>query len=104
MIRIDLDSWEVPVRNIIGKGALLVSAGILALGLQACSRGEEGPGEKTGKAIDDAMRDAGEKMDEAAEKLSESMHQAGKEMGRAGERMGDAMKETGKKIEEEHRD
>jgi osmotically-inducible protein OsmY len=94
---------EVPMRNVIRRGALLLSVGVLGLCLQACSRGEEGPGEKTGKAIDDAMRDAGEKMDEAAERMSESMHKAGKEMGRATEQMGEAMKEGGKKIEEEHR-
>jgi osmotically-inducible protein OsmY len=88
--------------SIIRKTALLLSVGVLALGLQACRRGEEGAGEKAGKAVDDAMRDAGEKMDEAAEKMSESMHKAGKEMGRATEQMGEAMKDAGKKIEEEH--
>jgi len=76
----------------------LLSVGVLAIGLQGCSRQEEGPAEKAGKAADDAMRKAGEKMNDAAGQMHESMQKAGEEMGKATQEMGQAMKDAGKKM------
>ena len=87
--------------RIVRRMAILLSAGVLVFGLQSCSRHEEGPAEKAGKAVDDAMRDAGEKMDQAARQTHESMHKAGEEMGKATEQVGQAMKDAGKKMQKE---
>lgn len=87
------------------KVALLSSVGALAFALAACTRHqEEGPAEKAGKAVDDAIRDAGKQMNNAAEKVDESMHKAGEQIGKAAEKTGEAVKDAGKKMQDQEED
>ncbi len=65
----------------------------LTLSLGACAKKEEGPAEKAGKAVDEAMREGAHKMDEAS-------HKAGDAMRDAGDRMGQAMQDAGKKMQD----
>lgn len=69
--------------------SLLLCAGIFAASLGGCSRHEEGAAEKAGKAVDDAMRESAQKMNQAGQKVGEAMQQAG-------EKMGESMPDTSK--------
>ena len=47
---------------------------VAAVGLSACEK-EKGPAEKAGEAIDEAIGDAGDKLEEVGEKLKEESGQ-----------------------------
>lgn len=59
------------------KFGLLVLALILAGGLAACKK-EEGPAERAGKQLDDAMKKAGQEMEKAGEKVQDAVKDARK--------------------------
>lgn len=61
------------VRGIV---ALLV-AGVLVGGLAACEK-KAGPGERAGKALDQAVVDTGKKIEEAGEKIQDAAKDAKK--------------------------
>lgn len=64
--------------NIILKGiGTALAAGILLGALAACER-KEGPGERAGKAMDNAVQDAGRKIEDAGEKIQDAAKDAGK--------------------------
>ena len=44
--------------------------GVLVLGVGGCS---EGPGERAGKAVDEAVEDAGEAIEDATEKVEDAI-------------------------------
>ena len=76
------------------RGTRFLCAAVLALGLIACRRQEEGPGERAGKAIDDALRESSEKMNEAGKKVGQAAEKAGDEMGKAMEDAGKRLQQT----------
>ena len=57
-------------------GAVL-AASILFGGLAACEK-KEGPGERAGKAVDQAVQDTGKKIEEAGEKIQDTARDAKK--------------------------
>lgn len=54
-----------------------LAAGILFGGLTACAK-KEGPGERAGKALDNAVETTGRKVEEAGEKIQDAAKEAGK--------------------------
>lgn len=52
-------------------------AGALVAGLSACKK-EEGPAERAGKAVDNAVQTAGEKIEKAGEKVQDAAKEANK--------------------------
>ncbi len=73
----------------------LLCVAVLALSLIACRRQEEqGPGERAGKAIDEALRESSEKMNEAGKKVGDAMQKAGDETGKAMEDAGKRLQQT----------
>lgn len=54
---------------------MLVSA--LVLGVSACKK-EEGPAERAGKSLDNAVQKAGEKIEQAGEKIQDAAKEANK--------------------------
>ncbi|MGE3176322.1 MAG: hypothetical protein AB7O32_02530 [Vicinamibacterales bacterium] len=60
----------------IGINAVL-AAGILFAGLAACEK-KEGPGERAGKALDNAVETTGKKIEEAGEKIQDEAKDARK--------------------------
>ncbi len=66
------------MKNIILKGiGAVLAAGILLGGLAACEK-KEGPGERAGKAVDQAVQDSGKKIEEAGEKIQDTARDAKK--------------------------
>lgn len=66
------------MKNIILKGiGAVLAAGILLGGLAACEK-KEGPGERAGKAVDQAVQDTGKKIEEAGEKIQDTARDAKK--------------------------
>lgn len=59
----------------------------------ACKGGHEGPAERAGKQVDEAVDKAAEKVEEAKKKVSEQAAEAQK-------KLGEKMEETGKAIKE----
>jgi hypothetical protein len=59
----------------------------------ACKGGEEGPAERAGKQIDQAVQKAGQKVEQAKKKVDEEAAEAQK-------KLGEKMEETGKSIKE----
>ena len=54
------------------KNALIaLVAGVLVSGLAGCKK-EEGPAERAGKAMDNAVQKAGEKIEKAGEKIQDA--------------------------------
>lgn len=52
-------------------------AGVLITGLSACQK-EEGPAERAGKTMDNAVKQAGEQIEKAGEKIQEVARDAEK--------------------------
>jgi hypothetical protein len=76
------------------KTAALLRAALLFSALAACRREEyQGPAERAGKQIDDALRESGEKLNEAGKKVGDAL-------GKAGDEVGKAMEDAGKKLQE----
>lgn len=76
---------------------------VLALGLVAAGCGQEGPAEKTGKQIDQAVEETADKLRDTLPGLPPEgpMEKAGKSMDQAVENMGEKAEELGDKIKEE---
>ncbi|MGE0357523.1 MAG: hypothetical protein AB7P08_11485 [Burkholderiales bacterium] len=55
----------------------VLAAGILIAGLAACEK-KEGPGERAGKALDNAVETTGKKIEEAGEKIQDAAKDAKK--------------------------
>jgi len=78
---------------------------LFAVGVSGCEK-EEGPAEKMGKKVDEAVENVAERVDNQgpAEKAGEQIDAATKKvqqaMQKAGQTVGDAMQEAGQKIEE----
>lgn len=80
--------------SLLKKSLLLLSICFNIVIFGACKGGEEGPAERAGKQIDQAVEKAAEKVEEAKKKVSEQAAEAQK-------KLGEKMEETGKSIKEE---
>lgn len=54
-----------------------LAAGLLLAGLAGCQK-EEGPAERAGKAFDNAVQEAGKKIEKAGEKIQDAAKEAEK--------------------------
>jgi hypothetical protein len=78
---------------------------VLALVLVGCEK-EEGPAEKMGNKVDQAVENLAERVDsqgpaeKAGEQIDQTTNEARQALENAGEAMGDAMQKAGRKIEE----
>ena len=79
--------------SLFKKCVLLIFICLNVLVYVGCKGGEEGPAEKAGKQIDEAVEKAAEKVEEAKKKASEEAADAQK-------KLGEKMEETGKSIKE----
>jgi len=77
--------------NMFYKGFLALCLLSTVIGLNACK--QEGPAEKAGQKVDQAIEQAGKTIDQAAEK-------AGKKMDQAGETLSDKSKKAGDYIDD----
>lgn len=57
--------------------AIVLAMGILLAGLSGCKK-EEGPAERAGKSVDNAVQKAGEKVEKAGEKIQDAAKDAKK--------------------------
>lgn len=57
--------------------AIVLATGILMAGLSGCKK-EEGPAERAGKSLDNAVQKAGEKVEQAGEKIQDAAKDANK--------------------------
>jgi predicted small secreted protein len=57
--------------------AVVLTAGVLVAALSGCQR-QEGPAERAGKAMDNAVENAGQQMEKAGEKLQDAAKDARK--------------------------
>jgi len=64
--------------SILKKVLLVLCSGMLIVAFTACKK--EGPAERAGKKVDDAMEKAGEKIKGAADKAGEKIEDAGKKL------------------------
>jgi hypothetical protein len=64
--------------SILKKALLALCSGLLILAFTACKK--EGPAERAGKKMDDAVEKAGEKIKESADKAGEKIEKAGKKL------------------------
>lgn len=68
----------------IKKVLMTVLAGsLLAVGLAACQKKDEGPAERAGKQIDEAATTAARKIEEVTAKVGEKMQEAGQNIQKA---------------------
>lgn len=56
---------------------MTLAAGLLLAGLAGCQK-EEGPAERAGKAFDNAVQEAGKKIEQAGEKIQDAAKEAEK--------------------------
>lgn len=59
------------------RAVILLATGVLMAGLSACKK-EEGPAERAGKSVDNAVQKAGEKIEKAGEKIQDAAKEANK--------------------------
>ncbi len=62
------------IRDIVATG---LAMSILIVGLSACEK-KEGPGERAGKVLDNAVETTGKKIEEAGEKIQDAAKDAKK--------------------------
>jgi predicted small secreted protein len=55
----------------------VLAAGVLIAALPGCEK-KEGPGERAGKAVDQAVQDTGKKIEQAGEKIQDAAKDAKK--------------------------
>jgi sRNA-binding protein len=77
--------------SLLKKSMLLIFICFNIVIFGACRGGEEGPAERAGKQIDQAVEKAGQKVEEAKKKVSEEAAEAQK-------KLGEKMEEAGKSI------
>ncbi len=63
--------------NFKKSAAIILAMGILMAGLSGCKK-EEGPAERAGKSLDNAVQKAGEKVEQAGEKIQDAAKDAKK--------------------------
>ncbi len=63
--------------NFKKSAAIVLAMGILMAGLPGCKK-EEGPAERAGKSLDNAVQKAGEKVEQAGEKIQDAAKDAKK--------------------------
>ena len=63
--------------NFRKSAAIVLVMGILMAGLSGCKK-EEGPAERAGKAVDNAVQEAGTKIEQAGEKIQDAAKEANK--------------------------
>jgi predicted small secreted protein len=63
--------------NFKKSAAIVLVAGVLMAGLSGCKK-EEGPAERAGKAVDNAVQKAGEQVEKAGEKIQDAAKEAKK--------------------------
>jgi hypothetical protein len=63
--------------NFKKSAAMVLAAGVLMAGLSGCKK-EEGPVERAGKAVDNAVQKAGEQVEKAGEKIQDAAKEAKK--------------------------
>jgi predicted small secreted protein len=63
--------------NFKKSAAIVLVAGVLMAGLSGCKK-EEGPAERAGKAVDNAVQKAGEQVEKAGEKIQDAAKDAKK--------------------------
>jgi hypothetical protein len=63
--------------NFRKNAAIVLAIGILMAGLSGCKK-EEGPAERAGKAVDNAVQKAGEQVEKAGEKIQDAAKDAKK--------------------------
>ncbi len=63
--------------NFKKSAALVLVMGVLMAGLSGCKK-EEGPAERAGKSLDNAVQKAGEKIEKAGEKIQDAAKEANK--------------------------
>lgn len=63
--------------NVKKSTVIVLTAGILIAGLSGCKK-EEGPAERAGKALDNAVQKAGEKIEQAGKKIQDAAKEADK--------------------------
>jgi hypothetical protein len=96
-----------PMKTLTG----IVTAMALAMALGCSKKEDEGPAERAGKQMDEAveetkdytsekMDEAGDAMEEAGDYTSEKMDEAREYTGEKMEDMGDAMEDAGEKMQE----
>lgn len=64
--------------TVAGKILMAAISGMLALSLAACEK--EGPAERAGEEIDEAVEQAKERVEESAEEAEEGMEEAGEKL------------------------
>jgi hypothetical protein len=80
--------------SLLKKCVLLLFICINVPSFGGCKGGEEGPAEKAGKQIDQAVEKAAEKFEESKKQVSEQATEAQK-------KLGEKMEETGKNIKKD---
>lgn len=63
--------------NFKKSAAIVLAMGVLLAGLSGCKK-EEGPAERAGKSVDNAVQKAGEKVEKAGEKIQDAAKDAKK--------------------------
>jgi len=63
--------------NFKKSAAIVLAMGVLMAGLSGCKK-EEGPAERAGKAVDNAVQDAGKKIEQAGEKIQDAAKESSK--------------------------
>ena len=80
--------------SLLKKCVLLLLICFNVVSFSGCKGGEEGPAEKAGKQIDQAV-------EKAAQKLEETKKQVSEEAAEAQKKLGEKMEETGKNIKKD---
>ncbi|MGE0821238.1 MAG: hypothetical protein AB7G75_10350 [Candidatus Binatia bacterium] len=62
----------------------IVGIGMLSVMLGACE--QEGPAERAGQHVDEAMKEAGEAMEKAGDQAQEAVEEAGEALDKAGDK------------------
>ena len=68
---------ETAMTNFTKNAAMLLAMGLLAAGVAGCQK-QEGPAERAGKAMDNAVQKAGESIEKAGEKIQDAAKDAKK--------------------------
>ncbi len=63
--------------NFKKSAAIVLATSVLVAGLSGCKK-EEGPAERAGKAVDNAVQKAGEQIEKAGEKVQDAAKEANK--------------------------
>lgn len=73
------------IRALTRISLIALLAGVFAVGISACE--DEGPAEKAGETVDEAIDETGDTMEEAADSAEEAAEEAGDELEEAADRV-----------------